>query len=94
MRAAGFTLNNLTMLGLSVSTGIVIDGGLRDLSELMVMKDLPMLYRGAHASAMGRVASASQAPVATSTSPLSDAPRSRCSARTMHQPYSEAMATA
>jgi 4-hydroxy-4-methyl-2-oxoglutarate aldolase len=29
-----------------------VDGGIRDLSEFMVMKDLPILYRGAHASAM------------------------------------------
>jgi regulator of RNase E activity RraA len=32
--------------------GVIIDGGVRDLSELMMMKDIPMFYRGAHASAM------------------------------------------
>ena len=32
--------------------GVIVDGGIRDLSEFMVMKDLPIFYRGAHASAM------------------------------------------
>ena len=34
------------------ATGVVIDGGLRDLSEFLPMKDFPVYYRGAHASAM------------------------------------------
>ena len=42
--------------GLAIQTagaaGIVIDGGLRDLSEFLPMKDFPVYYRGAHASAM------------------------------------------
>jgi 4-hydroxy-4-methyl-2-oxoglutarate aldolase len=42
--------------GLAIKTagaaGVVIDGGLRDLSEFLPMKDFPVYYRGAHASAM------------------------------------------
>ena len=42
--------------GLAIKTagaaGVVIDGGLRDLSEFLPMKDFPVFYRGAHASAM------------------------------------------
>ena len=47
-------LGDVTALGMQTAgaTGVIIDGGLRDLSELAMMKDLPMLYRGAHASAM------------------------------------------
>jgi regulator of RNase E activity RraA len=47
-------LGDVTALGMQAAgaAGVIIDGGVRDLSELMVMKDIPMLYRGAHASAM------------------------------------------
>ena len=47
-------LGDVTALGMQAAgaVGVIIDGGLRDLSELMVMKEIPMLYRGAHASAM------------------------------------------
>jgi len=42
--------------GLAIKTagaaGVVIDGGLRDLGEFLPMKDFPVYYRGAHASAM------------------------------------------
>lgn len=42
--------------GLAIKTagasGVVIDGGLRDLSEFLPMKDFPVYYKGAHASAM------------------------------------------
>jgi 4-hydroxy-4-methyl-2-oxoglutarate aldolase len=42
--------------GLAIKTagaaGVVIDGGLRDLSEFLPMKDFPVYYRGVHASAM------------------------------------------
>ena len=42
--------------GLAIKTagavGVVIDGGLRDLYEFLPMKDFPVYYRGAHASAM------------------------------------------
>ena len=42
--------------GLAIKTagavGVVIDGGLRDLSKFLPMKDFPVYYRGAHASAM------------------------------------------
>ena len=42
--------------GLAIKTagavGVVIDGGLRDLSEFLPWKDFPVYYRGAHASAM------------------------------------------
>ena len=34
------------------AAGVVIDGGLRDLSEFLPMKELPVYYQGAHASAM------------------------------------------
>jgi regulator of RNase E activity RraA len=34
------------------AAGVVIDGGLRDLGEFLPMKDFPVYYRGAHASAM------------------------------------------
>jgi regulator of RNase E activity RraA len=34
------------------AVGVVIDGGLRDLSEFLPWKDFPVYYRGAHASAM------------------------------------------
>jgi 4-hydroxy-4-methyl-2-oxoglutarate aldolase len=32
--------------------GVVVDGGIRDLSEFLPMKDFPTYYAGAHASAM------------------------------------------
>ena len=32
--------------------GVIVDGGIRDLAEFMAMKDFPVFYRGAHASAM------------------------------------------
>jgi 4-hydroxy-4-methyl-2-oxoglutarate aldolase len=32
--------------------GIVVDGGIRDLNEFLALKDLPVYYKGAHASAM------------------------------------------
>jgi regulator of RNase E activity RraA len=42
--------------GLAIKTagavGVVVDGGLRDLSEFLPWKDFPVYYRGAHASAM------------------------------------------
>ena len=34
------------------AVGVVIDGGLRDLTEFLPWKDFPVYYRGAHASAM------------------------------------------
>jgi len=34
------------------AAGMVIDGGLRDLQEILQMKDFPVYYRGAHASYM------------------------------------------
>ena len=47
-------LGDVTALGMQAAgaAGVIIDGGVRDLSELMMMKDIPMFYRGAHASAM------------------------------------------
>jgi 4-hydroxy-4-methyl-2-oxoglutarate aldolase len=47
-------MGDVTGLGIRTAgaTGVVIDGGLRDLSEFLPMKDLPVYYRGAHASAM------------------------------------------
>jgi 4-hydroxy-4-methyl-2-oxoglutarate aldolase len=45
-----------TMTGLGMKLrgvhGIVVDGGIRDLSGFLEMKDLPVYYAGAHASAM------------------------------------------
>jgi regulator of RNase E activity RraA len=32
--------------------GVVVDGGIRDLNEFLAMKDFPVYYGGAHASAM------------------------------------------
>jgi 4-hydroxy-4-methyl-2-oxoglutarate aldolase len=34
------------------AVGFVVDGGIRDLNEFLPMKDLPVYYKGAHASAM------------------------------------------
>jgi 4-hydroxy-4-methyl-2-oxoglutarate aldolase len=47
-------LGDVTALGMQTAgaQGVIVDGGLRDLAELVLMKDLPMFYRGAHASAM------------------------------------------
>ncbi len=47
-------LGDVTALGMQAAgaAGVIIDGGVRDLSELMMMKGIPMFYRGAHASAM------------------------------------------
>ena len=47
-------LGDVTGLGMQMAgaVGVIVDGGIRDLSEFLVMKDLPILYRGAHASAM------------------------------------------
>lgn len=47
-------VGDVTGLGIQQrgAAGIVIDGGLRDLSEFLPMKDLPVYYRGTHASAM------------------------------------------
>ena len=47
-------MGDVTGLGIKVAgvKGVVIDGGLRDLNEFLPMKDLPVFYKGAHASAM------------------------------------------
>ena len=47
-------LGDVTGLGMKSAgaLGVIVDGGIRDLSEFMVMKELPIFYRGAHASAM------------------------------------------
>ena len=47
-------MGDVTGLGIDVAgvKGVVIDGGLRDLNEFLPMKDFPVYYRGAHASAM------------------------------------------
>ena len=47
-------LGDVTGLGMKAAgaQGVIVDGGIRDLSEFFVMKDLPIYYRGAHASAM------------------------------------------
>jgi len=47
-------MGDVTGLGIKMAgvKGVVIDGGLRDLSEFLPMKDLPVYYKGAHASAM------------------------------------------
>jgi len=47
-------LGDVTALGMKVAgvKGIIVDGGIRDLSELLPWEDLPIYYRGAHASAM------------------------------------------
>jgi regulator of RNase E activity RraA len=47
-------LGDVTALGMQAAgaAGVIVDGGIRDLTELVVMKDIPILYRGAHASAM------------------------------------------
>jgi 4-hydroxy-4-methyl-2-oxoglutarate aldolase len=47
-------MGDVTGLGIHAAgvTGVVIDGGLRDLSEFIPMKDFPVYYKGSHASAM------------------------------------------
>jgi regulator of RNase E activity RraA len=47
-------LGDVTGLGMKAAgaLGVIVDGGIRDLSEFMPMKDFPIFYRGAHASAM------------------------------------------
>lgn len=47
-------LGDVTALGMQTAgaRGVIIDGGIRDLGELALMKEIPILYRGAHASAM------------------------------------------
>ena len=47
-------MGDVTGLGIRMAgvRAVVIDGGLRDLSEFLPMKDLPVHYKGAHASAM------------------------------------------
>lgn len=47
-------MGDVTGLGIRMAgvKAVVIDGGLRDLNEFLPMKDLPVYYKGAHASAM------------------------------------------
>ena len=47
-------MGDVTGLGMKArgAAGVVIDGGLRDLSEFLPWKDFPVYYTGAHASAM------------------------------------------
>ncbi|MGH9373082.1 MAG: RraA family protein [Vicinamibacterales bacterium] len=47
-------LGDVTGLGMQMAgaEGAIVDGGIRDLSEFVPMKDFPIYYRGAHASAM------------------------------------------
>ena len=47
-------LGDVTGLGMRAAgaLGAIVDGGIRDLSEFIPMKDFPIYYRGAHASAM------------------------------------------
>ena len=47
-------LGDVTALGMKAAgaLGVIVDGGIRDLSEFIPMKDFPIYYRGAHASAM------------------------------------------
>ena len=47
-------MGDVTGLGIKMAgvKAVVIDGGLRDLGEFLPMKDLPVYYKGAHASAM------------------------------------------
>jgi regulator of RNase E activity RraA len=47
-------LGDVTGLGMRAAgaLGVIVDGGIRDLSEFIPMKDFPIYYRGAHASAM------------------------------------------
>ena len=47
-------MGDVTGLGIQAAgvKGVVIDGGLRDLSEFVPMREFPVYYKGAHASAM------------------------------------------
>lgn len=47
-------MGTMTGLGMKLAgvKGIVVDGGIRDLNGFLEMKDLPVYYAGAHASAM------------------------------------------
>jgi regulator of RNase E activity RraA len=47
-------LGDVTGIGMQMAgaRGVIVDGGIRDLSEFIPMKDFPIFYRGAHASAM------------------------------------------
>jgi regulator of RNase E activity RraA len=47
-------LGDVTGIGMQMAgaLGVIVDGGIRDLSEFMPMKNFPIYYRGAHASAM------------------------------------------
>ena len=47
-------LGDVTGIGMQMAgaLGVIVDGGIRDLSEFIPMKDFPIYYRGAHASAM------------------------------------------
>lgn len=47
-------LGDVTGIGMEMAgaLGVIVDGGIRDLSEFIPMKNFPIFYRGAHASAM------------------------------------------
>ena len=47
-------LGDVTGIGMQMAgaLGVIVDGGIRDLSEFIPMKNFPIYYRGAHASAM------------------------------------------
>lgn len=47
-------LGDVTGLGMEAAgaEGAIVDGGIRDLAEFVHMKEFPVYYRGAHASAM------------------------------------------
>lgn len=47
-------LGDVTGIGMQMAgaVGVVVDGGIRDLSEFLPMEELPIWFRGAHASAM------------------------------------------
>jgi 4-hydroxy-4-methyl-2-oxoglutarate aldolase len=47
-------LGDVTGIGMKMAgaLGVIVDGGIRDLAEFIPMKDFPVFYRGAHASAM------------------------------------------
>jgi regulator of RNase E activity RraA len=63
-------MGDVTGLGIKSrgAAGVVIDGGLRDLAEFLPMKDFPVYYTGAHASAMAdQVRVAWNAPVRIKT---------------------------
>jgi regulator of RNase E activity RraA len=47
-------LGDVTGIGMKMAgaLGVIVDGGIRDLSEFIPMTDFPVFYRGAHASAM------------------------------------------